>query len=408
MQHRTLENGLPLLHIPGSGGSMTIMLLVRAGSRLESQNNSGVAHFLEHMFFKGAKDFPTPKSVSLAVDGLGGMSNAFTGKEYAGYYVKIAKTHAKEAFHVLSDMLLHSTFKEEELEKERGVIIDPSTQVLWDFDRLMYGDQPLGWDEGGTEESVKGLKRQDLVDYLEAHYSPTNSVLAVAGGSTEEVESLATEFFGSYTGTKEGAKAVFDESLLATERLHVRHKDTKQCHVVLGVPGLSYMDERFAAMKVLGTALGGNSSSHLFQRLREELGLCYYVGAGARSYAETGHLLYRAGVQMETLEQAMQEITGIHQALPSILSQDDIEHAKTYLSGTHVLRMEDTEDQAYMAAKSYLLEGKLRTSKDYLQEIDSVDFAQVQALAEELSKKPLMASGIGPRERLSVLDPMFS
>lgn len=169
--------------------AVTVLILVGAGSRYETKDINGLSHFLEHMFFKGAKKYKNTKEVSEAIDGVGGEFNAFTGKEYVGYYVKVASKHMDVALDVLSDMLLHSKFDPEEIDRERGVIMEeynmyqdtPMQQIGWDFERLIYGDQPMGWDQVGTKETIHSLQRENFVDYQDKLYSSDNIVISVAG-----------------------------------------------------------------------------------------------------------------------------------------------------------------------------------------------------------------------------------
>ncbi len=201
----TLSNGLRVITDTIKGTeSVTALVLVKAGSRWEDKSINGISHFLEHMFFKGAKKYKDAKAVSEAIDSVGGDFNAFTSKEYAGYFVKVAVDHRKLALDVLSDMMLHSRFDQAEIEKERGVILEefnmyqdtPMYQVAWDFERAIFGDQPIGWDEVGTKDVIKALQREDFVKYKEALYTPSQMVLCLAGNvDHEEVEKLAQGCF---------------------------------------------------------------------------------------------------------------------------------------------------------------------------------------------------------------------
>jgi hypothetical protein len=200
-----LKNGLPVIAAPVDGtAAITVLMFAGAGSRYETREERGISHFLEHMFFKGGKKYPTAADVSRAIDSVGGDFNAFTGKEYAGYYVKVDATHTELACSVLSDMLNFASFPEQEIEKERGVIIEeyrmyqdtPMYQVGWDFEELMFGDQPLGWDTIGTEEVIRRVKQNDFVRHKTSLYTPDNLVLTFAGKIDEKKAlALGKEFF---------------------------------------------------------------------------------------------------------------------------------------------------------------------------------------------------------------------
>ena len=191
----TLKNGLKVVLSPIEGTkSCTVLCLVGAGSRYETKDINGISHFLEHMFFKGAKKYTNAAAVASAIDGIGGDFNAFTGKEYAGYFVKCASHQKEVAFDVIGDMMLNATFQQEEIEKERGVILEeynmyqdtPMYQVGWDFEKLLFGDQPMGWDQIGTKEIIQSLTREQFQDYKNSLYTPDNAVISISGYFDED------------------------------------------------------------------------------------------------------------------------------------------------------------------------------------------------------------------------------
>jgi len=408
-----MSTGLPLLFTKKEGGNaVTVLILVKAGARYEHKSISGVAHFLEHMFFKGAKKYPTAKAVSEAIDHIGGEFNAFTGKETAGYYVKVAADHMETAFSVLSDMMQHSTFDKEEMEKERGVIIEelrmyqdtPTTQIYWDFASLLYGDQPLGWDEGGTEESVSNLTREDLVQFKADQYRVDNMVLSVTGNVSEErVKELTEQYFNHLDKEKPTTAKVKKDELIGKQQTSLRKKDYDQLHLVYGtyLGELSKKDRH--AMRIASTILGGNMSSRLFQHLREELGLCYYVSSGAAMYTDAGHFYVRAGVTRSRLEDALAAIRKeLSNATGEGLTEDDLRNAKEYIKGQMALSMEDTEDLSNFVARMYLKEGELITLEEYLKEVEAITLEDIRSIATTVFSKPfhLAASGNIEEEEL--------
>src|SRR3989344_339602 len=243
LQH--LKNGLPVLTAPIEGTeSVTVHVFAGAGSRYETRKERGVSHFLEHMFFKGGKKYKNAAEVSMAIDAFGGSFNAFTGREYAGYYVKIAAPHVETACDVLSDMLLHATLPDDEAKKERGVIIEelrmyqdtPMYQAGWDFEELLYGDQPLGWDTIGIEETIKATTQKTLQAHKEKLYTPDNMVLCFAGKIDEgKAMKLGEKFFGGITGKKQHSFPSLKGR--GKERVKLTTKQTEQSHLVMGAEG---------------------------------------------------------------------------------------------------------------------------------------------------------------------------
>ena len=261
-----LKNGLPVLTAKTSGTeSVTVHAFVAAGSRYEERKERGISHFLEHMFFKGGRKYKSAAEVSMAIDAYGGSFNAFTGKEYAGYYVKIAAAHKDTACDVLADMLLHATLPQEEAEKERGVIVEelrmykdtPMYQAGWDFEELLYGDQSLGWDTIGIEETIKSTTHETLKEHKDKLYTPNNMVLVFAGKIDEnEALELGEQYFGELRGSCSEKFPPLngrgkDQILLTT-------KNTEQSHLVLGVEGSSAIDDDHFAQSILSVIMGSS------------------------------------------------------------------------------------------------------------------------------------------------------
>ncbi len=387
--------------------SVTVLVLVGAGSRYETFEHNGISHFLEHMFFKGAKDYKTPKDVSLAIDSIGGVFNAFTDKELAGYYVKVAAEHKETAMHVLSDMLQHATFPEEEIEKEKGVILEelnmyqdsPRQQIGWDFERTLFGNQPLGWDEGGRPEWIKNATREQFIAYRNPLYTPDNTIVAIAGNITpEEAQRLTESYFSEYVGTCTQTYAPINYDMIGQERLLVKNKPTDQAHLILGTDGYSYHTEDYETILVLSSILGGNSSSRLFQNIREEKGLCYYVYSSTSSYHDTGAFSISSGVSLDKIEDA---IKGIREELKISaehgFTEEELRHAKSYLKGTLALSLEDTEQLAYFYGKQLLLKNAISTYPDKAERVDRVELKDINRLAKTLfQEQKLTLSIIGP------------
>ena len=392
---KTLSSGLRILTAPSEGtASVTIMAFVGAGSRYEKPKERGMSHFLEHMFFKGGKKYRTTKEVSEAIDGVGGEFNAFTGKEYAGYYVKVAAKQAELACDVLSDMLLHASFLREEIEKERGVITEeermyqdtPMYRVGWDFELLLYGDQPLGWDTIGTQEVIKRVQQRDFQMYKGRLYTPDNVVFVFAGSVDEErSRALSKRFFSPLEGKKTREYSAFTR--YGSDRVFVRKKKTEQSHIVLGVPGIPALDDNHFAHKLLAIILGGSMSSRMFLNIREARGLCYYIATETDSYLDAGALSTRAGVDQSRLGEAITAIKDEYlRCAADGITHEELHRAKEYLKGKMTLSLEDSEERAHFFGRQELLYPKTRTVEEYFSEIEKVSRAQVNALAARLLK----------------------
>lgn len=404
-----LSNKIRVVTAPvPSVDSVTVLVLFAAGSRYEDQKINGIAHFLEHMFFKGAKKYKTPKDVSLAVDRLGGMFNAFTDKEYVGYYIRLASEYTETAFDILSDMLLYPTFPHEEIDKERGVILEemnmyqdsPSQQIFWDFERHLLGDQPIGWDEIGTKELITTVTQADFNAYKDHFYTPDNMVVSVAGNVTaEQVRDLTEKYFGSMKGIKERDYVPFDSSKMSQDKVSIRVKDTDQAHLMMGITGCTLHQKDRVIQKLISIALGGNSSSRMFQHLREEKGLCYYIHTGGSSYHDTGTFYAKAGITVGKIEEALPAIAEEFRTMLTeySMTQEELDIAKSYFKGTLVLSLEDTESLAHYAGKEWLLKDKISTIEELKTQVEVVTLEDVAHFVKIWFQRPeFFLSVIGP------------
>ncbi len=388
-----LGSGLPVLTAPTDGTSaVTVLVFAGAGSRYEVQKNRGISHFLEHMFFKGGKRYQNAAAVSMAIDSVGGDFNAFTGKEYAGYYVKVAAEKVEMACDVLSDMLENAVFPPEEIEKERGVIIEeyrmyqdtPMYQAGWDFETLVFGDQPLGWDTIGTEEVIRSVTQKDFQNHKSELYTPDNLVLTFAGKIDEKkAVKLGDDFFGGIGGKKVGAFSGVKKH--DGERISLTTKQTEQAHLVLGVEAVSAVDADHFAQKLLAVILGGSMSSRMFLRIREKRGLCYYISTSTDNYMDTGLLSTRAGVDQSRLYEAISAIRHEYEECANDgITEEELRRAKDFLKGKITLSMEDSEERAHFFGKQQLLYPSVRDLPAYFEEIEKVTAGQINALAATL------------------------
>ncbi len=390
---KTLSNGLRLqaIEMPGTN-VITTLILAGAGSRYETQSERGISHFLEHMFFKGAEKYKTPKEVSMAVDSFGGAFNAFTGKEYAGYYVKCGKENHAKAIDVLADMLLRSRFEPAEIEKERGVILEemamyldaPMYQISWDFEALAFGDQSLGWDQIGTKELINGVTQDDFKAYQAELYTPDNIVITVAGAVNEQTLDDLVAAFLFPDEKKKRQFPVLDEAK-TTKKVNHRVKKTEQYHIAFGVRAVAESDEKYAALKVLGVLLGGNMSSRMFQNVREQKGLCYSIHTLVEEFTDTGLMVTRAGVKKSDVLRAVAAIRHEYEDVAQNgVNAEELKNAVNYLRGKTDLKTEDTESVAHHFAKQALLYNSTKNYADWKAKLAVVTKEQVDAIAKEL------------------------
>lgn len=406
-QKTTLKNGLRIVTQKlASTQSVTILILVKAGSRCETQRIRGISHFLEHMFFKGGDKYPDTKAVSSTIDSIGGEFNAFTGKEYVGYYVKVAAEHRDVAMDVMADMLMTAKHDPKEIDKERGVIMEeynmyqdtPMYQVGWDFEKLVFGDQPLGWDQIGLKDVILNVTREDFHAYQADLYRPDNMVVTVAGNVeheevVKEVERLfpmqakATEFqWKSVKGN--GAK----------DRVILQEKKTEQGHVVVGVPAYPEGHADHWAMKLLAVILGGNMSSRMFLNVREAHGLAYYISTSTDDYTDAGLISTRAGVALDRADQAVKAIVAEYAEIAKgPVPEGELQKAKDYYKGKMVLKLEDSEEYAHLLGQKEVLYGKVVTPEEIEAAIGKVTVKDVWRVAKDLFKPDrIYLAGIGP------------
>lgn len=403
----TLPNKLRVLVTPmKSTEAVTVMILVRAGSRYETKSINGIAHFLEHMFFKGGERYPDSRAVAEAIDAIGGMFNAFTSDEYVGYFVKVEKDKIEVAFDVLSDMLLNAKFDPEGLERERGVILeeynmykDTPQREIWDvFERQLLGDHPLGWSTIGLTEVIKKVKRQDFLDYRSKLYTPSNIVVTVAGNTTvAKVESLVKKYLPHPKVGKKNQPLPYRQPA-PKKKFQVVYKKTEQAHLVIGVPtfGADHPDKYVA--KVLASVLGGGMSSRLFTSVRERHGLAYYVRASSANYADTGYVVASAGVDVKRIDLAIKTILDeFRDIATSLVPTKELNKAKAYITGGLVLEMEDSDEVAYSFGVQELLRDKTETIDTIRRKVHKVTADQILKLAKKIFKDgSLCLTVIGP------------
>lgn len=415
---QSLDSGLPVLTSASDGtASVTAMVFAGAGSRYEKESERGISHFLEHMFFKGGDRYKTTKEVSVAIDAVGGEFNAFTGKEYAGYYVKVAAEHIDLGCDVLGDMLCNASFPQEEIEKERGVIIEedrmyqdtPMYRAGWDFEELIFGSCPLGWDTIGTHDVINSVSQADFQAHKDRLYTPDNLVITFAGKtSDEQAMDLSTKYFNTMSGEKQREFEPLEN--YGTDKVFLRTKKTEQSHLVIGVPSLGSQDDRHFTQKLLAIILGGNMSSRMFLNIREAKGMCYYIDSDVDSYLDAGSLSTRAGIDQSRLDEAVKLIINEYDqvALHGVLDEE-VSRAKSYMKGSIILSLEDTEELAHFFGKQQLLYPNVRSVDEYISMIEAVSKEDIDQLAKDLlGHENLRLAVIGNTDNKTALEGLLS
>ncbi|MFN4212749.1 MAG: M16 family metallopeptidase [Microgenomates group bacterium] len=468
-----LKNGLSVILVDTQAfPTLTTLLLVGAGSRYETKENNGVAHFFEHMAFKGSKKYPDTYTISSIIEGIGGVFNAFTSKDHTGYWIKSTAEHFETVVDVLADMIKNPLLKEEEIEREKGVIVEeinlyedtPYRKVADYFEELLYQDNPLGFDIAGTKKTVKSFTRKTFVDYISRLYHPKNAVLVVAGGLAAEFKkaryrvsrlrgtplqnqrllksskqvsspssvlssrffaqtSTSQNFFASYyldiieekfAGWKNGEKAGFIPVAENQKQpqIFVKTKKTEQAHFCLGYRAFSFFDERRHPLSVLAAILGGGMSSRLFIEVRERRGLCYYISTSRELYHDCGNIVTQAGVtvNLEKVKEAVEVILKEHQKIAEgQIKKEEVRKAKELLKGRLLLSLEDSQNVATFFGTKKLLQEKIETPEETVEAIEKVKEEEIVALAKEIFvPSRLNFALIGPFEKEQITTDIFS
>ncbi|MDH6122455.1 pitrilysin family protein [Kitasatospora sp. GAS204B] len=389
--------------------SATFGIWVGVGSRDETPVLNGATHYLEHLLFKGTER-RSALEISAALDAVGGEMNAFTAKENTCYYARVLDTDLPLAIDVVCDMLTGSLIRPEDVEAERGVILeemamaedDPGDVVHDLFAKVIYGDAPLGRPILGTQETVKGLTRDQIAGFFKRRYKPEQLVVAAAGNLDHRVVvKQVEEAFAGLLAKSDAAPAEARRGLRAVRtagRLEVLNRSTEQAHLVLGVPGLPRHDERRWALGVLNAALGGGMSSRLFQEVREKRGLAYSVYSYSSSYADSGLFGIYAGCQPKRVEEVLRICREeLDKVIAEGITEEELSRAIGQISGSTVLGMEDTGSLMNRIGKAELAYGHHLSVDEMLAKIAGVTLDDVQAVAREVlgAHRPSLAL-IGP------------
>jgi len=393
-QKITLKNGLRIIAVPQkSTQAVTILILVGTGSKYETREINGISHFLEHMYFKGTKKRPDQIVVAETLDRVGGIYNAFTSEEYTGYFAKVAAPYFDLALDWVSDIFLNSLLPEKEVEKERGVIIEeinmyydnPMAYVHLLWNKLLYGDQPAGWDVAGTKESVSRITRKKLIDYMKNQYTASNTLICLAGSfKGNSFLPKIKKYFSKITKKKPEEKAKVIEKQ-TNPQVILNQRPTNQTHLCLGVRSYNIFHPHRYTQELLAAILGGMMSSRLFTEIRGKLGLAYYVSTAIDSNPDTGYLMTQAGVDNTKVEKAICAILKEYQKISEKkVPFSEIKKAKDCLKGKTTLLLESSDAKASFYAAQELLEKKILTPKEIFKQIDKVTESEIRKVAKEI------------------------
>jgi len=398
-----LDNGIPVvMEQLKNFRSVIVGIWVKVGSRYETHDKNGISHFLEHMFFKGTKK-RTSTDISFHIDSIGGDLNAFTSRENTAFYVKVLDEHIEKGVELLSDIFLHSTFPEEGVEKEKGVIKEeiklvedtPDDYIHDLFSRTVWGDSGLGQSVLGRRESIKSLIREDLVRHVRKYYGTSDTVIACAGNfDTEAVITILNHCLGSLRGGSE--PELLEPSRFKSE-IAIFQKDLSEAHICLGVEGLPHASKERYAMALLNSILGASVSSRLFQEIREKKGYAYSIYSFASSYLDTGSWAVYAGTgrkkAVTVTELIIKEMKGLYETI----SDTEVKRAKDQLKGNLVLGMESTSSRMQSIARQEIYYGRYFSQNEIIKEIEAVTPDHVRSLANRLVNNGKMSLAVlGP------------
>ncbi|MDY0234478.1 MAG: pitrilysin family protein [Gudongella sp.] len=384
---KELDNGIKIImHKFDHLNSSTLGFIVKSGSFYENEYDNGISHFIEHMLFKGTKTLNT-RELAEAIDDVGGQINAFTSKEHTCFYTKVISEHLPVAINILGDMLNNSKFEENDIEKEKGVIIEeikmyqdfPEDLVYELLDKMIYDKIPLAYPILGNIESVNRLNKKKIIDYFYEKYTPANIVISLVG-KFDEVESfeLLNQAFGNFNIGSKPVEYNTDYVLNMKNNIRFINKDVEQFNICIGFPGPSeYSDDIFPIM-VVNNLLGGTISSRLFQRIREEEGLSYNIESSITSYNDSGFISVYAGLNLEQVLNVSKLIKEeIDKLKENYITENELEKAKEHLKGSYILSLESSFNKMYEMGKNVLHNKEIETPESVIKNVKSISLSDI-------------------------------
>ncbi len=408
-KQKELNNGLKILTVPTQRTeTITILVLFKTGSKYEDKYNNGISHFLEHMFFKGTTNRPVTLDIASELDSIGGEYNAFTGKEYTGYLMKVTAGKIKTALDVMNDILMNSKFEAEEIEREKGVIIEeinmyhdnPMMYIEDVFEQGLYGDTPAGWEISGPKENVQNFDRLDFLKYFNSQYGANNALVCATGALPENVDNLLEEYFCNFhkTDCHDKLKVIENQN---SPQVKLHKKATDQVNLSLGVRTYPAGDKYEATLKLISIILGGSMSSRLFTKLRERHGLAYYVRTQLEAKSDSGYLTTNAGIPVDLEGRAIGIILDEYKRLKKEkVDEKELQRNKDMIRGRTTIKLESSENVAEWFADSWVLRDEVLTPKDFLNKIEQVTAKDIHKVAQDIFRPDkLNLAIIGPFEQ---------
>lgn len=413
----TLKNGLRIILAPmQENETVTVLVMTGVGSRYETRKENGLAHFLEHMFFKGTEKRPTALDISRELDAVGAEYNAYTGKDRTAYYAKVEAHHADIALDVVSDIFMNAKIEQAEIDRERGAILQEINMYedmpmrhlndLWELH--LYGDTPLGWEIVGPKSNIKSFQRKDFMKYLARGYVAKNVVVGVAGKFDPKIMKKMIE--ERFAHIRTGKKPSFKKNTVKQSKpeVFVQEKKTDQTHMLLGVRAYDmYHPDRYT-LSVLATILGGGMSSRLFMAVRERRGLAYSVQTGVESYHEAGYLATQCGVEHENLEETIHVILDEYRRIAhEPVEADELKKAKEYIKGKMAMGLEGSDDVVEYLVTQETIRGEIVLPKEKAKLVDKVTADDILRVAKDIFQdKKLNLAVIGPHPDKQKLLPL--
>ncbi len=398
--------------------AVTVLVLVKVGSRYENDTNQGVAHFIEHLLFKGTKKRPNSLAITRQLDSIGAEYNAFTSKDRTGFYIKTAKENLELAVEILADMIFNSKFDIREINRERGVVIEEINMYL--DNPLMFIDSFLeesvfkGYDLGrqiiGTKEVISKIKRSEIIKFYRRYYRPQNLVVGIAGNFIEsQAQKLLQRYFSIQQFKQKNSFRKFNNRQ-SKARISLKEKNTDQINLSLGFSGLSYNDPDYYAGQLLAIILGGNMSSRLFIKIREKLGLCYYIRAHSEAYQDTGIFSIIAGLDSNKTMQALKEILKeINRIKTKSISVTELKRAQSYIRGHLTIKLEDSSNIIAWYVDQLVLRNKQLDLNTVLDNFNKVKTDDIFRVANKIFKNSkLNLAVIGPSLNRDKLENIIS
>ncbi|MFA5197332.1 MAG: pitrilysin family protein [Patescibacteria group bacterium] len=403
IQNYKLDNGLRVVEDPIEGSnSFTLMVMFRTGSRNETPNIWGISHFLEHMAFKGTKTYPSAYLLAKELDGLGAAYNAYTSKEHTGYFLKGSKRVFGKALAIISEMTTDPIILDQEVNKERGAIIeelnmyedDPRRKVADFFEESLYEDHQVSQEIIGSKETLKQIHAKEIIDYRNKYYRTGNAVVSIAGNIPNDFRSQVE---ASFKKLNQGFEQYLPAKNETRKPVNLIYKKTQQTHLALGYPGVSVQDEDKNALRVLATLLGGNMSSRMFSEVREKRGLAYYVRTFADNMYDVGAIATFAGVNNEKIYDAVKIIKEIYGKAAENIPEDELQKTKDFMTGILTLSYEDSEFRSELNAMTELYGIEHETLEEKIEKTEKVTAKEISELAKKIfDEKKLCLALIGP------------